>query len=189
MTILKKIAHIFGFKKHTLHESSLSRILQHSAQRPIGMVTAFRGNLTLKDNLNRNKVLENNIRSAGFGFVKVQGHYIENPGTPEQTKVVENTFLIIGDPDNPEKLKGFLKKMGRTFSQDSVLFKPTGGKAILIGTSFAGSWPGLDKEVVVGDWRANTISQFYTKMRGVNKTFTFESVSVPENVFTLGFNK
>jgi hypothetical protein len=176
---------ILEFKEYALHESSLSRIFQHTKEKTIGMMTAFRKGYSREENLNRNKQLKSLIRSAGFGFINVEGHYIEDAGTTQAQKVIENSFLVISDKDDNGKLKGFLKIFGKRFDQDSVLYKEAESKAVLIGTNSA-AWPGLNKEVVVGDWRANKIGDFYSKMRG-HRTFAFESVEVESNNFTLAY--
>lgn len=185
MTFFNKILFKLGFREYSLHESSLGRIYQHSQNSTIGTLTAFRGENTLATNRNRNKGLENAIRSSGFGFVKVTGHYVESPGTPEQRKVVEESFLVISAADDNGKLKGFLKKYGREYEQDSVLYKVPGKKAVLIGTK-SGVWPGLGVEFEIGDFKPNKIADIYSKMKG-GRTYVFEGVEAPDNLFTIAY--
>lgn len=190
MVFCSSIYNFLGFKEHALHESSLSRIWQHSQERTIGIVTGFRGERSLPENLAVNRKIENEIRAAGLGFVHVQGHYTENIGTPDAKKVVEKSFLVISTANDNGKLKGFLKKVAKFSNpvQDSVLYKEAGKKAVLIGTSPKNSWPAYGQEAVIGDWRPNKIADFYTKMRG-HRSFTFESVEGDPNIFTMAYKK
>lgn len=110
-----------------LDEAGLSRILTHINTRNIGFVTAFRGGslVPLEHNRAQNRRLQNDIRQAGFGFLRLQGAFPENEGTPEELQVHEESFLVIGsDADDKGKLKGFLKKMGVKYEQDAVIYKP-----------------------------------------------------------------
>lgn len=179
---------MFGFKQKQLHESSLSRIHQHSLESNMGMITAYRGQYSVQQNEKRNSDLMSDIRSAGFGYVPVTGYYIENPGTPEEQKVIERSFLVISSANDGGRLKFFLEKSGKKFDQDSVLYKDASNDdAVLIGTA-SGRWPGLNVEVKVGKWKPNSIGAYYTKMKG-HRTFTFESVEPPESLMSRGFRE
>jgi hypothetical protein len=179
---------MFTFKQQQLHESSLSRIYQHSQESNLGMITAYRGQYSVQQNEKRNSQLMSDIRSAGFGYVPVTGHYIENPGTPEEQKVIEKSFLVISSSQDSGKLKHFLQNVGVKYDQDSVLYKDSkSDEAILIGTA-SGRWPGLKVEVKVGKWKPNAIGSYYTKMKG-HRTFAFESVEAPESLMSRGFRE
>lgn len=166
---------------YQLDEASLVRLYQHTVDRNIGIVTAFRGRYTLPENRTRNGKLISDIRAAGFGYYKMQGHYIEGHKTANEKDVHEESYFIIGEKGNDSgKLKGFLKKAGAKYNQDSILYKPFDKKdAVLIGTQATDEdgnsvdFPGLGKEVSVGEFKPMKINQFYSKMRG--KTFVFES--------------
>lgn len=192
MTLLNQFKSLLGFKERDLHESSLGRIYQHSQNRTIGIITAFRGNLTLSANNNANRALEGAIRSNGFGFVKLEGHWTENQGSSDQRKVIERSFLVISEKEDNGKLKGFLKKAGYMYDQDAVVYKEAESQAIIIGTTSGSTsdgrsrWPGLGTEVTIGNFKPNKISDIYSKMRGQNSTFIFESAAIPEG-FWVGY--
>lgn len=110
-----------------LDEAGLSRILSHIDTRNLGFITAFRGggSVPLEQNRQRNRLLQKDIRDAGFGFLRVEGHWPENEGTPEEHQVIEESFLVIGrDGDDSGNLRGFLKKAGAKYEQEAVLYKP-----------------------------------------------------------------
>ena len=116
-----------------LDEAGLSRILTHLNTRNLGFVTAFRGGSAtpLQANRAKNRQLQNDIRSAGFGFLRLEGSWPENEGTPEELQVQEESFLVIGkDGDDSGNLFGFLKKMGAKYGQDAVLYKPWNSKTV-----------------------------------------------------------
>lgn len=179
---------MFTFKDKMLHESSLSRIYQHSQESNIGMITAYRGDYSIKQNEERNSNLISDIRSAGFGYVAVTGHYIENKGTDKEQKVVEKSFIVISSANDSNKLKNFLQRTGIKYNQDSVLYKAASSEqAVLIGTA-SGRWPGLNTEVPVGTWHANKIDSYYTQMKG-HRSFTFESVESPEGLMSRAYRE
>ena len=121
---------------HQLDEGSIARLYQHTIDRNIGIVTAFRGRYTKTENLARNAKLQSDIRGAGFGFYRLEGHYIEGFGSEASKDVKEQSFLVIGDlKEDSGRLKGMLKKWGAKWNQDSVLYKSNTGKnAVLMGT-------------------------------------------------------
>lgn len=110
-----------------LTEAGLSRVLTHIERRNLGFITAFRGggSAPLAQNRQRNRLLQQDIRRAGFGFLRVEGSWPENEGTPEEQQVVEESFLVIGsDQDDSGNLRGFLKTAGKKYEQDAVIYKP-----------------------------------------------------------------
>lgn len=172
--------------KQPLNEASISRLWKHTQERNIGIVTAFRGRYTVQENRKRNAQLQNDIRSAGFGFYKVEGHYIEGYGSEQSKDVHEEAFLVIGDKgQDAGRLKGFLKRMGSKYNQDSILYKSFDDKAVLIGTQSKDEegnsveFPGLGVEFSVGTFQPMKIGQFYSKMKG--RPFVFESYQEAES--------
>lgn len=175
-----------------LDEASMIRLHKHTLERNIGIITAYRGRYPVSENKRRNSMLQADIRSAGYGFYNVEGHYIEGYGSEVSKDVKERAFLVIGDKGNDNgKLKGLLKNWGAKYNQDSVLYKSFDEKAMLIGTQSkdedgnAVEFPGMGKEVSVGDFKPMKISQFYSKMKG--KPFVFESYQEADSFMTAWF--
>ena len=171
------------YKEYTklLNESgasrSLSRVWQHTqGMSNVGMITAFRGEYSEKQNKLRNKKLANEIKTNKFGYIHVIGNFIEDYGTDDARKVEEASFFITSNPNDGERLKNFLIKMGKKFNQDSIFYKPHDSKdSFLIGTS-SGKFPGMGKEIKIGSFHPSKMGEFYTKMKGhKDKVFTFES--------------
>lgn len=176
------------FVNNTIKESTLSRIYQHTLEREVGIVTAFRARYSKSENISRNRQLAGMIRDAGFGFIKLEGHWVEGHGTEQAKDTFEESLLVIGD-QHSGGLRGFLRKCGAEFNQDAILFKPFDSEnAVLIGTSGEDEdgnevkFPGLGKEVVAGRWHPSKIGEFYSKLRN-GRTFVFEGTKNVPNVF------
>lgn len=166
-----------------IEEGSLARVWQHTKERPIGIITAFRSRYTLKENRARNQRLVSMVRAAGFGYFRLKRHYVEGFGTGQTRDVAEESFLVMG-AEGPDKgrLRALLVRAGSEFFQDAVLYKDaTSPTAFLLGTSSQDedgnpvTFPGKGKEVAVGEWKPSRIAQFYSTLRG-GRTFVFESI-------------
>lgn len=167
-----------------LTESSLSRIYSYvKEKRSFGALTAYRdaGNPKMRDvNIKNNQKLAAMIKNAGYGFFKVEGHYTEkDPETGKDRPVTEHSFVVVSQEIGTDStLKSLLIKWGKTFDQDSILFKDGESEnAILIGTNNTG-YPGIGVEVSMGKWKPNKLGEYYSKMKG-NKTFAFECINQP----------
>ena len=167
-------------ERDTIFEASLGRIFQHlNAKKPISIITAFRGQdvsgneLSKKDNLARNKKLENDIRTLGYGYNTMVGRYVENYGTDSASNVDEVSLLVVGNVDEDDKFAKEMSNLGSKYDQDSILLKKGNEEnANLIGTNHA-NFPGFGNSVSVGKWSPSKVGEFYSKMKG--KTFVFES--------------
>jgi len=158
-----------------LDEAGLSRILTHIDTRNMGIVTAFRGGSSgkLAENRQRNRQLQQEIRKAGFGYLRLIGSYPENEGTPEEEQVVEESMLVIGsDGDDNGALLGFLRRAGAKWNQESVVFKPwnsTQANLVLMSNPRT--------LVPIGTFSLNpqNIGKMYSKFKG--HPFVFHSLS------------
>lgn len=164
-------------KWQQLDEAGLSRILSHIEKRNIGFVTAFRGGcavpVPIAQNRARNRELQKDIRQAGFGFLRVQGSWTENEGTPEECQVNEESLLVIGsDGDDNGNLKGFLKKAGAKYQQDAVIFKPwntTTASLIFMSN------PSKLEPIGTFSMNPQNIGKMYSKFKG--HEFVFHSIA------------
>ena len=123
-----------------LNETSYNRFASHSKLHDCGIITAFRGDKSLAENMRRNKALLSDIQSLRlrdgtshpvFGVTKVKGEYQELD-MPKAS--IENSFLVVNLLDKPN-FKEKLKEWGRKYDQDSVYYIPAGGKPRYIWTS------------------------------------------------------
>lgn len=159
--------------RYDLDEASMGRIYQHIVSNPKtkswGIVTASRGELTSAENKQRNKELENKLRSLGLGFVHIDGMWqecrdkdIEYSDCPDDSKVPteEKSFFI------PNVSKKDIHRLGNEYEQDSVIYggDDTDMNAHLIFKN--------GSEDNIGKFTAGKISQGYSKMKG-DRVFTF----------------
>jgi hypothetical protein len=173
--------------KTLINEASLGRVYSHTKDRNIGMITAHRAENTAKENHDRNKELEDHIRKAGYGYIKVKGRYIENHGTPQAKHVDEHSFMVVGKKgDDKGELKSFLKKHGEKYNQDSILHKAHDETTAKLHGTREGGFPGKDKSHDVGTFHPNRAGEFHTAMKGNKKTFAFESIDFlsPKSFFS-----
>ena len=158
-----------SFKSH-LKETTLSRVFRHFQNKeiPVAIVTAFRGDKTYEENVKRNKVLGGKIKSAKYGYVYVDGHWLEKSGE-DKVDVKEDSILIIGGENDNGKLKGLLKKWIKEYNQDAALFKDEGTTEIVLleqsGNLISISNKFSLKKLEIG----------YTKLRGRGgRSFSFD---------------
>lgn len=161
----------------TLNESSLARVYSHfESDKPVALITAFRGENTYAENVSRNKELAASVRKAGFGFVYVDGAWIENKGEPNEVEVSEVSLLIVGDSGSDSKLYDLCVTASQKYNQDGFILK-SGGKDS--STSI------YDKTGKVVDTfnklSFDKLADYFTKLRGGShggRSFTFESFRV-----------
>ena len=139
--------------KEFMQESSLSRIKSKSDKSGIATMSADRGNLSRKQNQARAKQLQKDIRGKfGRGPTKVKGSYLENPGSKDERKVKEKSYVIDRGKMGKRKFKKEVKKLGKKYGQDSVLTQ-TKKTATLHATRKGGLGP-KTKGIGVGKFRA-----------------------------------
>ena len=108
--------------KEFLDESSLSRIKSKSDKSGIAALSADRGDKSRKENKARSNQLQKDIRGKfGRGPTKVKGSYLENPGTKDERKVKEKSYVIDRGKLSKKDFKKKVKKLGKKYKQDSVL--------------------------------------------------------------------
>lgn len=88
----------------------------------IGLISAYRRELTRAENQARDAELRTEIRRC-FGFLYLRGRYVENYGLSHAQPMDEQAYFVIGHDDDSGNLKGFLRKYGRSYGQDSIVYK------------------------------------------------------------------
>lgn len=155
---------------NNLKEASLSRVWQHvESDRPIALLTAFRGEYDREENVRRNKELAATIRKLGYGYFFVDGYWIENQGTPEEVHVAEDSMFVIAPEGADEKFRSQMISLSDKYNQDGVLVKDRDGAKVY----------GKQGDVIfdVGTLQPGKAGDLYTRLRNNKKsnTFVFES--------------
>ena len=105
-----------------LDESSLSRIKSKSDKGGIALMSASRGDKSAKENRERAKQLDKDIRGRGLGgATKVTGSYMEKGDDGKERKVKERSHVVSSGKMGKRKFKKEVKKLGKKYGQDSVL--------------------------------------------------------------------
>jgi hypothetical protein len=152
-----------------ISEASLSRVWQHTqSDKPIGLITAFRGEYDREENMSRNRELAAKLRQAGYGYFFVDGYWIENEGTENEMHVAEDSIFVIGPAGSDQQFVQRLTKLSNEYNQDGVLIKTQAGAKVYFKD---GSTQDLGKLV------PGKMGSAYTKLRksNSNATFVFES--------------
>ena len=153
-----------------IQESSLSRIKSKSDKSGVAAISADRAKLSRKENQARSQQLQKDIRGKfGRGPTKVKGSYLENPGSKDERKVKEKSYVIDRGKMGKRKFKKEVKKLGTKYGQDSVLTQ-TKKTGTLHRTRKGGL--GKAKRVGVGRFKAGgTNPEGQSQIKG--KTFTY----------------
>jgi hypothetical protein len=186
--------------------NSLTRVMHHFANNSFAIVSASRGLYGQDENQKRTDQLRNEIRSLGYGFVKMKGSYIEGMGTSEQKEVHEDVFFIASkamkedevpnheefNKQNNANFKKDMESLGNKFDQEAIIFKPYGeSKAYILGTTDVNEngepvWPGKGVMSIAGDTgdlKAGKSGTFHTMLWKNKRKFVFESVELPKSFF------
>ena len=157
--------------KEYLEESSLSRIKSKSDKGGMAIISGSRGDKSSKENKARAKQLDRDIKGKGLpGATKVTGRWTENPGTKDEKKVKERSYVVTAGKKGKRKFKKAIKALGKKYGQDAVLTQ-TKKTGTLSATRKGGL--GKDKRIGVGKFRpGRSSSEGDTKIKG--KTFTYE---------------
>lgn len=158
-----------------LMESSLSRIHAKLDRRVSGTISAFRGERTYNENMQFHRVLRARLVKLGYDVTEIAGSYTENYGSEDANEVSERSLFVTCRDDNCENLENDLIQLGKEFGQDSVLIKPVGKPAYLVGTREGGSFPEYGKTEPVGKPKMGKTAEFMSRVR--NRPFTFESAT------------
>jgi hypothetical protein len=131
----------------------------------VGLITAHRPELTAAQNRGRMGELRADIGNR-FGLYQVRGRYVPEPGAEP---LEENAFLLFGSTDDSGNLKGFLRKFGRKFGQEAVIWKGYYRDVLLFALKDLPTLSLANGEIKnLGRFQANVIGQYHALLaRGV----------------------
>jgi len=97
-----------------LVESKLSRVFQYveDDKRDFGVLSAFRGANSEKENVAKHEELKKAIRAMGYGYIELRGGYKGDEGFNEELSILV-----------PNIKKNEIVSLGRKFGQHSVMYK------------------------------------------------------------------
>lgn len=167
-----------------IEKNTLSRLYQHfTGQGVVAIITAFRAEYTYEENTERNRELAATVRNAGFGFVYVDGGWIENKGTEREQEVSEVALMIHGDQHSGKKLFDLCVSLAKKYNQDGFIFKgPSDAKTAL----YDGNGELVD---TFKGMTLDKLSEYFTRLRGgshAGRSFTFESLNIIKDSGMIG---
>lgn len=191
--------------KKRLLETNLSRIFQHTEEKNVGIISAFKNWEGLRKkrkkegvhpndiisevntkNMNRHIELRNLIRSKGYNYIVLVGYWYITLDDGKNQKVKELSFFVSTETERKDELLEDLKKWGDIFNQEAIVFKPYDEKeAYLYTTAVIDTDTGLaynqKEEVKVGDFfsigsfSSTKVNDIYSMTKG-GKKFAFAEV-------------
>lgn len=185
-----------SFKQH-LTEIKMSRVLHHmkATGYPVAMITAFRGDRSHTQNVANNKRLAATVRNFGFGYVWVEGAWIENQGTEDEMEVSETSLLVIGEEE--EKIMGeavrqarpnrpslfeLMTQEAKKWNQDAFMYKDSQGNIAFYDKQ------GKRQSPVMRSINLRKFEMGWTQLRSGNpkaRVFSVSEARMPANWFTL----
>lgn len=166
-----------------LDESTLSRVWQHTQDKDtaFAILTAYRNERHSFENFKLNLVLANKVHRLGFGYFFLEGHTIENEGTPTETKVEEQSIFVIAKPKSKqasERMKHDLLELAKAYEQEGIFWKPAGENNGYIASSDGSLSGPLSLS-------PDKIGTYYSKLKTgshAGRDFKFEAALIPRNI-------
>lgn len=117
-SVSKKIKNMIST---SVKESNWGRITQH-IDNGCMMISACRGENSEEENAKKTDALANDLKSMGYGYIRILGGYIENKGTEDEKEVTEESFFV-PKPKNEDNQEFFDNAIAlcKKYGQDSVL--------------------------------------------------------------------
>lgn len=181
---MKSFIEFLNESKEQINESSLSRLWRKYKESDSGTISAFRGEYSKEENMERSRKLSSALIGAGYSVTSVNGAYIENYGSDHERKVKEKSFIVF-DRNKTGKLKKDLMKLGELYDQDSITFSSVeDGNYYLIGTSKrSDAFPKYHVEMKLGKPMFGKDGEFHSTVKG--RPFVFESVCDDEGCYNV----
>jgi hypothetical protein len=130
----------------------------------VGLISARRPELTPAENLIRDGELRAEIPPC-FSLLHLRGRYAANYGVPHVKRTEEYACFVGNHAEDSGNLKGFLRKYGRKYEQDSVIYKGYYRDAVLLALRDLPALGMKDGETrSLGRFHPNRLGVLYTLM-------------------------
>lgn len=157
-----------------LLESGLNRLNQHLENgEAMAIVSAFRSDNSLSTNRENTEKLRKLALTAGFGYAKVVGGYVEEVDG-KKIPVEEDSTIIYAPKGLERSLLTFAMGMGIKFKQDSILWVSSKGEAQWIATRNDSTIGKINSRLKLGNFNVTDTQKYYTKIG--KKKFIFKSL-------------
>jgi len=75
-------------------ETTMNTMMSYANKNGIAIMSAFRGDYILKDNMKRHEILKQTLKKKGVKNITVDGYFIENEGTSNEKHVSEISVAV-----------------------------------------------------------------------------------------------
>jgi len=150
--------------KQRITEASLSRIMRHTEEGPWAILTSWRGKeLEPGENEARYKKFQQDVRSLGYGFIRLSGNWRDKKGNI----VSEPSLFVIGM--SPEEAH----RLGNKYDQEAVLVGAPGYAQLIFDSGAKGER--------LSKFSVRDANDMFSKWKG--RKFVFESLELETSSF------
>ena len=174
------LSYLDFINEETLDEASLGRFIQHMDNGdPFAIISACRYGMSMGQKKSVTDKLRSEVLSAGFGFHKCVGGYVETQENGETREITDElSSIVYGTKETEKKLRTFAFELGIKYKQDSILWCGSDGKAMWRYTNnsqdFKGNFMRRGDYMPLGDFVPTRIGDYFSKIG--KKHFTFKSI-------------
>jgi hypothetical protein len=175
---------------HRIDESSFSRLLSrvNKGHNDFVVITAYRDNLSARENVARNKELRQLFSQKKMGVYGLIGHWqecknadVDYNDCPEKDKIdsIERSYLAVRSNMTQDDFIDFCFYLGKKFNQDGI---------VLVCREYKGVYSSGNRNLIdqfdKGKITLNKVQQAYSEyVRGSgNIKFIFEGIEVPDGL-------
>lgn len=171
--------------KSNLFEGGLQRVLNQVDKGDMfAVLTAFRGEFSKKENIQRNKALRNKLRAHGMGVQVMVGHWQESPAGVDYEEAIKNginledtieqSFFVSKNPEmDDDSFSKLIYDLISAYDQDAAVLGKKGDVYLIYQN---GTSDNIGKGYTTGK-----IGQAYSQKHPKGLPFVFEGIEVPSN--------
>jgi len=148
----------------TLDEAHLETVFRNFADpsRSVALLTAFCAEYDHGENKSRNRALAAHIRNLGYGFIFVDGHWIDGIGS--QAHLAGEEAIVAFATAGDKKFTRDILELARNFGQRGVLIKDADGIQVIFSDGTEEEFSAINQD---------ELSRIYKKIRGDQRSKTF----------------
>jgi len=162
--------------ENTLHEkggAKLSRIWYHMQNTEFAIMSAYRGEYTEKENIQRTIDMHHDIRNLDLGAIQMFGYWYENKGTEQEHLSEERSWFIPNPQSNDEhKFKDDMIFLGNKYDQEAIILGDK--KYVFLLDCKTKEYDTIGHTNTL---KTKDVGEIYSKIKGKNFTF-----SLSENI-------
>lgn len=180
-----------------VEDAGINRLYSHisNPNEVVIFISVDRGESSPSENSRKRRDFKKVMSMYRFGYFKIKGGYVENPGTPDETEVEdEASFAVFAPVEKEDAMLFLMLELGRITNQDSIMFVK-GGKAYWISCpkqkldSLLSDDDNIFQQMEdrgdvtpLGKFSLKDVDRFFSKIKG--RKFSFSSTQVESVALT-----